>query len=399
LEITEADAQSLRSLRQAFREFGQEFAERFYQHLLSHARTASLLQDPQQLAALKTIQANYFSELLESTLDDSYFENRLRVGLAHQRIGLEPAWYLGAYNQYIQLTFPIFAKAFGNNLDKVLPFLLSLVKVIFLDISLALRTYYQSATEQLRHHNEELKQALGLYWQSQRREEQLRKILSHEIRGGLAAMITSLEDLTETVQPSLDAIAVEQLENVTKRCWSLSGLLGEMLTATDRGGPSWVETSQIFDTLRSRFGLYTQGRAIHLKLPDHAPRVWADPLQLREVFANLVSNAVRYMNKEPGEIDVSCRPEGEFYVFCVADNGPGVPANVRARLFEPFVRGHKVSPGASPGASGKEGTGLGLYFVRTVIEQGGGKVWLESNAGQGSRFYFSVPRVSAHGQK
>jgi len=250
-----------------------------------------------------------------------------------------------------------------------------LVKVIFLDISLALRTYYQSATEQLRHHNEELKQALGLYWQSQRREEQLRKILSHEIRGGLAAMITSLEDLTETVQPSLDATAVEQLENVTKRCWSLSGLLGEMLTATD------------------------QGRAIQLKLPDHAPRVWADPLQLREVFANLVSNAVRYMNKEPGEIEVSCRPEGEFYVFCVADNGPGVPANVRARLFEPFVRGHKSSPGASSGASGKEGTGLGLYFVRTVIEQGGGKVWLESNSGQGSRFYFSVPRVSAHGQK
>src|SRR5712692_422719 len=127
-----------------------------------------------------------------------------------------------------------------------------------------------------------------------------------------------------------------------------------------------------------------------LKLPDHAPRVWADPLQLREVFANLVSNAVRYLDKEPGHIEIPCRPEGEFYVFCVADNGPGVPANVRARLFEPFVRGHKP-------ASGKEGTGLGLYFVRTVIEQGGGKVWLESNSSQGSRFYFSVPRIPHSG--
>jgi signal transduction histidine kinase len=386
LEITETDAANLRLLKQAFQEFGREFAERFYQHLLSHPRTASLLKDPEQLEALKKIQANYFADLLECVLDDSYFEGRLRVGLAHQRIGLEPAWYLGAYNQYIQLTFPIFAKAFGGNLEKVLPLLLSLVKVIFLDITLALRTYYQSATEQLRHHNEELKQALGLYWQAQRREEQLRKLISHEIRGGLAAMITSLEDLLETVQPSLDAAAVEQLESVSKRCWSLSSLLGEMLTSADGGGPAWIETSQIFDTLLGRFGLYTQDRDLHLKLPDHAPRVWADPLQLREVFANLVSNAVRYMDKKPGHIEISCRPDGEFYVFCVADNGPGVPAQVRARIFEPFVRGQKP-------ASGKEGTGLGLYFVRTVIEQGGGKVWLESNAGQGSRFYFSVPRV------
>lgn len=393
LGITESDARNLRELRQAFQEFSHEFAERFYQHLLSHPRTSSLLQDPQQLEALKKIQANYFSELLESTLDDSYFENRLRVGLAHQRIGLEPAWYLGAYNQYIQLTFPVFAKAFGGNLDQVLPLLLSLVRVIFLDITLALRTYYQSATEQLRHHNEELKQALGLYWQAQRREEQLRKLISHEIRGGLAAMITSLEDLQETVQPNLDAPAVEQLENVTKRCWAMTGLLGEMLTSADGGGPSWVETSQIFETLRSRFGLYTQGRNVHLMLPDISPRVWADPLQLREVFANLVANAVRYMDKEPGSIEISCQPEGEFYIFCVADNGPGVPSNVRERIFEPFVRGHKQQVGTFPGAGGKEGTGLGLYFVRTVIEQGGGKVWLESNAAQGSRFYFTVPRT------
>jgi signal transduction histidine kinase len=406
LGITQEDAENLQALRLAFQEFSQEFAERFYQHLLSQPRTASLLQDPQQLEALKKIQANYFSELLESSLDDDYYEKRLRVGLAHQRIGLEPFWYLGAYNQYIQLTFPVFVKAFGNNLEKVLPSLLSLVKVIFLDISLALRTYYQSATEQLRHHNEELKQALGLYWQAQRREEQLRKLVSHEIRGGLAAMITSLEDLLETVQPSLEAPAIEQLEGVTKRCWSLTSLLGEMLTTSDGSGPRWVETSQIFETLRTRFGLYTQGgQAFELKLPEIAPRLWADPLQLREVFANLVSNAVRYMDKAPGIIEISCRPEGEFYVFCVADNGPGVPASVKARIFEPFVRGHSEGRDAkgrrsdvqsslsSRSSSMKEGTGLGLYFVRTVVEQGGGKVWLESKAAQGSLFYFSVPRV------
>src|SRR5262249_57894689 len=104
-------------------------------------------------------------------------------------------------------------------------------------------------------------------------------------------------------------------------------LLGEMLTSSDGSGPRWVETSQIFETLRTRFGLYTQGgQAIEFKLPEIAPRLLADPLQLREVFANLVSNAVRYMDKAPGIIEISCRPEGEFYVFFVAANAPAVPA-------------------------------------------------------------------------
>ncbi|HEV3078334.1 MAG TPA: protoglobin domain-containing protein [Gemmataceae bacterium] len=387
LGLTEEDAANVRALRAVFADHAEAFAERFYQHLLASPHTASFLRDPEQLAELKILQANYFLELLEGRFDSAYYEGRLRVGQAHQRIGLEPVWYLGAYNQYVQLTFPIFARAFGDNLERVLPYLLSLMKVIFLDIGLALRTYFQEATEQLRRHNEELQQALNLYWQTQRREEQLRKLLSHEIRGGLAAMITSLEDLLEVTRSSLDAAALDQLENVSRRGWSLSNLLGEML-AKEKGssGPGWTETGPIFDSLVARFALYREGRAIQLDLPEHPPRVWADSLQLREVFANLTSNAVRYLDKEPGRIAISCRTDGNFYLFCVADNGPGIPANVRERLFEPFVRG-PLQPGRP------QGTGLGLYFVRTVVEQGGGRIWVDSEPGQGSRFWFTVPRL------
>jgi signal transduction histidine kinase len=386
LNLDETDAANVRKLRPAFQEYAREFAERFYRHLLQNPHTAQFLRDPQQLEHLKKHQSAYFAELLEGVFDTAYFEGRLRVGLAHQRIGLEPDWYLGAYNQYIQLTFPIFARAFGSNLDKVLPLLLSLVKVIFLDIGLALRTYFSSATEQLQHHNEELKQALELYWHTQQREEQLRKLVSHEVRGGLAAIITSLEDLLDVARPNLDPSAVEQFENLSKRCWSLTSLLGEMLTAPSSGAPTWVETSEIFETLVTRFGLYAEGRAIRLHLPEHAPRVWAEPLQLREVFANLVSNAVRYMDKEPGRVEITCRPDGEFYLFGVADNGPGIPPAIRSRLFEPFVRG--------PATSGRTGgTGLGLYFVRTIIEQGGGRIWVESEPGSGTCFWFTVPRA------
>src|SRR5260370_18760584 len=120
----------------------------------------------------------------------------------------------------MQLTFPFFARGFGDNLERVLPLLLSLIKVVFLDIGLALRTYFREATKQLHRHNEELQKALDLYWQTQRREEQLRKLVSHEIRGGLAAMITSLEDLLDVLRPTLDAPGAGHLESVPPRVWS-----------------------------------------------------------------------------------------------------------------------------------------------------------------------------------
>lgn len=387
LGLTPQDAENVRALRDTFAGHARAFAEQFYQHLLSNPSTAPFLRDAQQLERLKKLQAEYFAQLLQGVFDRAYLEGRLRVGQTHQRVGLEPAWYLGAYNQYIQLTFPLFARAFGDNLETVLPLLLSLVKVIFLDISLALDTYFRHATEQLRRRNQELHKALGLYWKAQRREEQLQKLASHEIRGGLTAVITSLEDLLEVAGEGFDPAVREQLQAVTRRCWSLSHLLREMLAPADTGGPTWVETAEIFEALAARFGLYAEGRAVHLHLPEHRPRVWADPLQLREVIANLVSNAVRYLDKEPGRVEISCRPEGEFYAFCVADNGPGIPPELREHLFEPFVRGPASTD--RPG-----GTGLGLYFVRTVIEQGGGWVWVESTPGQGSRFWFTVPRVS-----
>jgi len=420
LGLTQADALNVRALREVFAVHAQEFAERFYQHLLADPHTAGMLADPAQLERLKHIQSEYFTELLEGVFDQHYLDKRNRVGFTHQRVGLEPFYYLGAYNQYIQLTFPTFCKAFGHNLERVLPHLLSLVKVIFLDISLSLDTYFQQATDQLRRRNEELQQALGLYMQAQRREEQLRKLLSHEVRGGLAAVITTLEDIVDVIKqtPAVNGDLVEQLESIDRRCWSLSTLLGEMLAPVSPtppgarshpgasedprlgqfGGFTWVDTGQIFENLMGRFGLYAEGRAIRLDLPDQAPRVWADPLQLREVFANLVSNAVRYLDKDEGRVEVSCRllrgkdvplpdgghPDGEFYLFGVADNGPGIPSSIRARLFEPFVHG--------PGTPARpEGTGLGLYFVRTIIEQGGGRIWVDTHPNQGTRFWFTVP--------
>src|SRR5438552_1569939 len=96
LGISARDAANVRELRAAFAEQAGAFAERFYQHLLAHPQTAGLLQNPQRLEQLKQLQTSYFAQLLEGDFGPAYFEGRLRVGLAHQQVGLDPVWYLGA---------------------------------------------------------------------------------------------------------------------------------------------------------------------------------------------------------------------------------------------------------------------------------------------------------------
>src|SRR5437773_4301798 len=98
LGLTEADAANVRKLRDAFAGHAAEFAERFYEHLLADPYTRAFLRDPDTLARLKGLQAEYFAQLLDGAFDVPYFEARLRVGVAHQRVGLAPGWYLGASN-------------------------------------------------------------------------------------------------------------------------------------------------------------------------------------------------------------------------------------------------------------------------------------------------------------
>jgi len=216
LQLTADDKAAIRRLKPYFARYADEFAERFYAHLLSHPHTAKFLDDPELLARLKGTQKAYFTEMLEGAYEEAYFEQRLRVGEAHNRAGLGPAWYLGAYNQYAQICFPYFADlirresptANGWEADSSL---LALIKVIFLDIGLALETYFLEATEQLRMRNEELRQATSLYWQAEQKAQQYAKLASHEIRGSLNAIIATCDVLLEGYTDQLAAEALRRL--------------------------------------------------------------------------------------------------------------------------------------------------------------------------------------------
>jgi two-component system phosphate regulon sensor histidine kinase PhoR len=125
-------------------------------------------------------------------------------------------------------------------------------------------------------------------------------------------------------------------------------------------------------------------QTIQIECPKNLPAIRGDAGRLRDVLQNLLDNAVQYTPAE-GHIIASAAVDGDEVVFTVADNGIGIPQAEQERIFERFYR---VDEGRSREVGG---TGLGLSIARHIAEAHGGRVWVESAIGQGSRFHFSVP--------
>lgn len=395
LGITSEDEAAIGRLSDRFAKFAPRLAEGFYEHLLAYRATAAMLAKPGLLERLKTAQLAYFEELVSGRYGPDYFEKRLRVGEIHHAVGLDPQWYLGAYNQYVQLAFPFFAEQSGATLPREL---LALLKVIFLDIDLALHTYFAAAMERSRQQNEELRHAVDMYFQAELKAQQYAKLAGHEIRGALQSISAVCESVAEDYAERLPPEAVQLLGTAQRRCLTTHSIVESILSQPERAGErTWVDARQVVSEVASRVGAYGDEGAIEFVGLDQSVRIWADPIGLREALANLVANAVHYGDKSPIRIVVRYEPQATEHGFSVSDNGPGIPPSQLEKIFDPFFRG-----GGSQQSSRHRGRGLGLHFVKTIVQQHGGRIWAESEEGRGATFHFTIaktPEELAAGKK
>jgi signal transduction histidine kinase/HAMP domain-containing protein len=122
-------------------------------------------------------------------------------------------------------------------------------------------------------------------------------------------------------------------------------------------------------------------RFIH-DMDDHLPPVACDRRRVRQVLLNLLSNAIKFT--EQGSITLSVKKGEQGCLFAVMDTGPGIPEGMQARIFEPFVQ-------AADGIKHAQGTGLGLPISRSLVQAHGGELWVESEMGEGTTFFFTLP--------
>jgi light-regulated signal transduction histidine kinase (bacteriophytochrome) len=113
------------------------------------------------------------------------------------------------------------------------------------------------------------------------------------------------------------------------------------------------------------------------------PTVWGDEVQLRQVFQNLIGNAIKFRGQQKPQISVDAQRRNEEWLFCVADNGIGIDPKDFERIFVIFRRLHTREQYA--------GTGMGLAICKKIIERHGGRIWVQSSPGAGTVFYFTLP--------
>ena len=151
LGLNDTDKTLLQKLHTPLGKAHSRLIEAFYHHLLSFPETRAFLEDPKLVERLKQKQANYFSELTNGEYGQDYINDRLNVGLAHQRIGLKPFWYIGAYSKYLTELMPEILTACDHDAEQTLHATQALLKIILLDIELALDTYMQADQQAMLH--------------------------------------------------------------------------------------------------------------------------------------------------------------------------------------------------------------------------------------------------------
>jgi two-component system, OmpR family, sensor histidine kinase KdpD len=222
-----------------------------------------------------------------------------------------------------------------------------------------------------------------------RRSDELKTSLlrsvSHDLRTPLTAIIAAgaaldSPSVTDSERHELSDAVVDEGQRLSRL---VENLLDVSRLESGRAEPHRepVELVDLLDAARESIGV--RGKQVRLALDDDLPALRADPTQLERAFANLLENAVVHGEGHP--VLVRSRLVGPRLVVRVVDRGPGIPENLRERIFEPFYR----APGAANGA----GSGLGLAIARGFIEANGGEVEVESLPGQGSSFVVTF----AHG--
>ena len=228
--------------------------------------------------------------------------------------------------------------------------------------------------------------------------------LSHELRTPL----TTVSLLAETLSREADATDVvlppkmrDRIGKIEVETGHLVQMVNEILDLSriESGGTlnlvDGLDMARLTAQSVERLRLFAdrQGVTLRVEVPDRLPAVRGDGARLGQVVVNLVHNAVKF-SPDGGDILVRVRHEGDEIVTSVEDHGVGIPRDAIDRVFERFYKVDRARLRAEAGG----GTGLGLAIARHVVEQHGGRIWVESAEGSGSRFSFAVP-VSVNGTR
>lgn len=216
-------------------------------------------------------------------------------------------------------------------------------------------------------------------------------VVSHDLKAPLRAISRLAYWLVQDYGGAFDKQGQEMVELLIGRVKRLDKLI-EGILHYSRVGRINGETGEI--ALQSLVAevIETLSPPAHIRITidDELPVISGVRIRVEQVFQNLIENAIKFMETSPGTIRIGCQDQGTVWQFSVHDTGPGIEARHYERIFQMFQTLHSRDQ--------HESTGIGLALVKKIVEFYGGHIWVESTVGQGSTFYFTLPKKWEYGK-
>ncbi|MBF0484998.1 MAG: HAMP domain-containing protein [Candidatus Omnitrophica bacterium] len=257
---------------------------------------------------------------------------------------------------------------------------------------------FNEMSGQLKESKEKLEEQLNLTGQQKKDLEVVNRELdrfvhtvSHDIRSPLMSISWYADHLRRGYAEKIDKKGQESLEGIARGVERANSLIKDLLTLTRisrvRNPYTFVQIGALIDEVVANLEYKIKQNKVDLEIGPNMPSIICDGIKLKEVFLNLLTNAIKFSSGNDSvqpKISISYLEQPDCHEFTVKDNGIGIAPEHHNEIFAIFKR--------LDAAKDYEGTGAGLSIVKSVIDDHGGKVWVESDVGKGSEFHFTIPK-------
>lgn len=243
-----------------------------------------------------------------------------------------------------------------------------------------LHVYEEKVIEQ----SAKLEQTLKQLGRTNQNLEEFAYVISHDLRAPLRAIINLAQWIQEDIGENISEGVANHIKLMQARVLRMESLINGVLEYSRVG-----RTELIIETVNTRVVVeeiinnLDAPKNFTITIDPNLPIIQTSLVQISQVFTNLISNAIRYNDKEQGIIEISAKKGVNFYEFFVKDNGPGIEPKFHEKVFMLFQ--------TLAARDKKESTGIGLTIVKKIVENLGGEIKLESDKNMGANFKFKLP--------
>jgi len=215
--------------------------------------------------------------------------------------------------------------------------------------------------------------------------DQFAYIISHDLKAPLRAISNLSVWIEEDLEGKLDDGSLKNFDLLRSRIKRMESLITGVLEYSRAGRiKSELQPLNLNALVREIFEQIAFPENFTIEIQEDLPTLAGEKIAIEQVFSNYISNTLKYNKNEAPFIKIKAWDEGNFYRFSVSDNGPGIDPQFHNKIFEIFQTLNARDQ--------VESTGVGLAIVKKIVEEKGGRVWVESSPGEGAEFFFTLPK-------